>query len=180
MIGPPKASPSLPQLLAAKSPRGIVPRMHRPLMTVILSLLLLCLPLSLAGCDDVKAEIEEVLDQYTAAKRSGDAETVLKLIDPKNIEHYDFIVQTAKSGLGTQIARLNALERLQIGFLRATLKPEELAELDGRKWVKLRIARRYEITKGDGPELSLTDVKHRRPRASGALVVEGIITDVRL
>jgi hypothetical protein len=136
--------------------------------------------LAAPGCDDVTAEVQETLDQYINARRSGDAETVLKLVDPKNIEYYDHIVEMARSGKWTDITRMPMLERFQVGCLRVTLKPEELKTFDGRQWLKKQVAEHFEASGGLGPDVTITDIKYRKPRATGALVIEGRETKLRL
>jgi hypothetical protein len=116
-------------------------RMHK-LMTMLSWLFLLVLPLPIAGCDDVSAEVQEVFDQYTTAYANGDAEAVLRLIDPKNIESYDQLAESARSATTMQIMRMQPLNKMMIAFLRAALKPEELKALDGRKLVRLMVQAR--------------------------------------
>jgi hypothetical protein len=59
------------------------------------------------GCDDgAKDEVRAVFDAYNAARDANDAAAAMKVIDPENIKHYDYLVDIARSGARDQIQRL--------------------------------------------------------------------------
>jgi hypothetical protein len=133
----------------------------------------------LPGCgEDVQGQLEALLTAYLDAERAGNGEAVLKLIDPKNFEHYDSVVSHAKTGTYEEIKRLEPIDQYWIAVLRDGTTPVELKKLDGRGFVKLWVERRW--GGDDKPPITLTDVKHRPPRASAAMVVDGLPTEWRM
>jgi hypothetical protein len=147
-------------------------------MTMLSWLFLLVLPLPISGCDDVSAEVQEVFDQYTTAYANGDAEAVLRLIDPKNIESYDQLAESARSATTMQIMRMQPLNKMMIAFLRAALKPEELKALDGRKLVRLMVQARP--GRRGGGELTLRNIRHRAPRATAEILIDEFETGINV
>jgi hypothetical protein len=147
----------------------------------IVSLALLCLaPLcALAGCEpDPTPDLQETFDNYIAAKQAGNGEAVLNLIDPKNVEHYDSLVSAAKSAKYDRISGMQASEKLRIAYLRAKLQPEDFKDLDGRKLVLLETKGHLDADDQDRPELTLDEVKHRAPRATAKLGVNGETSNI--
>jgi hypothetical protein len=132
------------------------------------------------GCDDTKADLEEVLAQYTAAMAKGDGEAILAVIDPKNIEHADAVVEAARSCKWNKIEVLPAKDRVAIGVLRATKSAAELKDLDGRKLYKLEAQDKIGLIDDEVVEFSLANIKSRPPRATGDLMVNGEPTGFRI
>jgi hypothetical protein len=132
------------------------------------------------GCDDTKADLEEVLAQYMSAMSKGDGEAALSFIDPKNIEHADAVLEAARTCKWNKIEIMTPKERIDIGVLRATMSAAELKALDGRKLFKLEAEKRIGLFDDEEVEFTLTGVKSRPPRATAELVINGLATSLRI
>lgn len=153
----------------------------RTLVSRTVSLALVSLCLCTPACEeDPTPQLQETFDKLIAARSSGDGETVLTLIDPKNVEHYDSLIASARTAKYTQISGMEPIERMEIAYLRAALKPEELKALDGRKFVILETQSKLEEDAKDRPQVTLVNVKTKPPRATAELAVNDEETDIRV
>ena len=136
--------------------------------------------LLLSACDDVKSDIEDVFQQYMSAVAAGDADKIIALIDPKNLEHYDAVIEAARASSFGQIEVMTPRERIMIGILRATMTAADLKALDARKLMKLEAQDKMNSFDDDTYEFTLGAVKHHAPRATADLVVNGESTGIRV
>src|SRR5205814_1144519 len=147
----------------------------RHIINAAAAALLACLPIVLSACDDVKDQLDEVLEKYMAAKIQGDGQALLEIIDPKNIEHADDLVAAARSASSFQIGGMPAVDRLSIGYLRVMYKPAELKKTTGREVLKAECEKKvWYVEDHEDPEFTLRKVKHNPPRASADLFADGL------
>jgi hypothetical protein len=132
------------------------------------------------GCDDVGADLQVTLEKYIDAERRADGEAMLKIIDPKNVEYYDNLVNLARTGRAEEIMHRPRIDKYWVGVIRAGTTAKELKALDGRGVVRKWVAAPDEEEEGKPPEFTLRNVKHREPRATGELVVDGTPTAITM
>jgi hypothetical protein len=149
----------------------------RSLLTILSACALLVLP----ACDDgAKEEVRAVFDAYHAARANNDAAAAMKLVDPENVKHYDYIVQVARSGTRDKIQRMKPYERLQVTRLRNRLTAEELRTLDGQGYMQIVFERGWEGSGDTGTVVTLGPITIKKPRATGVLIADGEPSGLKL
>lgn len=147
-------------------------------LVMIVSLLLVVVP---SGCDkDVALEVRTVYEDVDAATKSRDSATLLRLIDPKNIEAADRLMEMARTAPRETLIRLPAIDRLDIARMRNRLTREQLKSFDGRAWITHSCQQGWMAGNPGGAELSLGKVTYSAPRAYAKVLADGEETPIRL
>ncbi|MFN0132677.1 MAG: hypothetical protein ACKVW3_09140 [Phycisphaerales bacterium] len=146
---------------------------------IIVGLLAAFMAILLPGCDDESTEIKEVWESYETAREAGNAEGVIAVCDPKNIEHFGELVELAKYADRTTLVRLDPVDRLNVLALRYTKKPDELRAMTGLSMAKEQYSRATGPFGGDFP-ITLGKISVRPPRAYAEMLVDGETTGLKL
>lgn len=149
--------------------------MNRIIMGLVVAFMAMLLP----GCDDESAEIKEVWESYETARAAGNAEGVIAICDPKNIEHFGQLVELAKYAERTTLERLDPMDRLYVLALRYQKKPEQLKDHTGLAMARETYSRPAGLFGGDY-EVTLGKITMRPPRAFAELLVDGEQTNFRI
>lgn len=150
-------------------------------MNTIRVTLLVLLSLMLPSCkDEAQQEIMDVFDAYVAACDAKNGEAVLALIDDKFCDEMDHVLHAARTATADKVFRMRAWERMWIVTIRNRLTKAEMSGLTGRSLIKLSVDKGWDLDEaGEQLFYSLGPIKHRPPRATAELIVEGEKTGLR-
>lgn len=147
-------------------------------LAMFVSLVLIVVP---SGCDkDVAMEVRTVYEDVDAATKSRDSATLLRLIDPKNVETADRLMELARTAPRESLLRLSAIDRLEIAKIRNRLTRDQLKSFDGRAWITHSCEQGWMAGNPGGAVLSLGKITYSAPRAYAKVLADGEETPIRL
>ena len=135
----------------------------------------------LSGCNDAaEDEIRDVFDTFDRLTDAKDGAGALELIDEKYLEQMDYLINAARTAPRQTVYKMRPSERLWIAAIRNRIPKDEMAKLDGRAFYKLTIDQGWDLEdEGEKLELSLGEIKFKKPRATAEMFVEGLHTGLR-
>lgn len=87
------------------------------------------------GCKDPHAEdkaaIRQMMRDYHQANQDRSGSTVVSMMSPETLAHYDQILRLALDGTAAQVRARSAFDKMEIVMLRALSSRKELKGLDG-------------------------------------------------
>jgi hypothetical protein len=103
----------------------------------------------------------------------------MEFIDPRYVEHLDFVVQAARTADRDTAMRMAIAERMDVAMIRNRLTKAEIAALDGKGWLTRCIKEGWAVDEILGV-LDLGKITIKRPRAYAIMEVLGLETDVTM
>jgi hypothetical protein len=142
---------------------------------------LIMVTLAPTGCDDdIAGDVRAVYEDVDAATKNRDSATMLRLIDPKNIENASRLMEVARTGTGERIQVMSSIERLHVARMRNRLTKDQLKSFDGRAYLQHACSQGWMAGNPTGITLSLGKVTYDAPRAYAKVFANGEETTIRL
>ena len=134
-----------------------------------------------AGCDQAnREEIRAVHATLEQAIVSRDGQTVAAMMAHPSVEYHDRLLSYAGLATRQQVKQSPAFERFLILILRQVMTKEEMAQLDGRRFVSKIVSEGWFEPNFRRPVRTIADIQFTSSNvASAALVVDGIETELR-
>jgi hypothetical protein len=141
---------------------------------------LLLLPLLFMACSDSGpeqdvADIRACYDNYFAALKAGEGDKAAELVDSKTLEHFDRMLDLARTADSTTVSGLDAMDKLTVLSMRSQIPAEQMRDLDARAALARSVS--DGMMANEGPEgLTLGTVTVDGDKASAPLKMYGFPT----